>query len=113
MPAVKPTSDGLRTVGASWPSNTVVPEEVKKLLDLFLSLLDHNEEASGTALVEHIFTEDAVFKTSSATFKGAEGMTFAHHSSCRISSTQVPRADQCIVNIYRDQRITERSLGDS
>jgi len=72
MPAIKPTSDGARTAGASWPSNTAVPGEVKKLLDLFLSLLDLNEDTSGIALVDHIFTQDAIFKTSSATFTGAQ-----------------------------------------
>lgn len=67
------TSDGSRISGASWPVNTKVSDATKKLFDLFLSLLDHNEEASGQALVDHIFTPDAVFKTSSATFKGAQG----------------------------------------
>jgi hypothetical protein len=73
MPAIRPTSDGSRTAGVSWPSNTTVPEQVKMVLDLFLSLLDHNEDASGAALADHIFTQDAVFKTSSATFTGAQG----------------------------------------
>lgn len=73
MSGHQPTSDGSRISRASWPSNTNVSDATKKLFDLFLSLLDHNEEASGQALVDHIFTEDAVFKTSSATFEGAQG----------------------------------------
>lgn len=72
MAAMKPMSDGSRTAEASWPSNTIVLEKVKNLLDLFLSLLDHNEEGSGPALVDHIFTKDAVFKTSSATFTSSQ-----------------------------------------
>lgn len=80
MAASTPISDGSRIAGASWPVNTTVPEQVKKLMDLFLSLLDHNEEASGEALVNYIFTKDAVFKTSSATFTGSNGNGPRFHS---------------------------------
>lgn len=55
-----------------WPE-THVPDAVKRLIDRFLDIMDHNTEDAGDKLATEIFTPDGVLSTSSAVARGEAG----------------------------------------
>ena len=57
----------------TWPA-TVVPEHVKKLINNFLDILDHNSEDAGEKLVKYFFTPNAEFHSSGGVARGHEGL---------------------------------------
>ncbi|KAI9735354.1 MAG: hypothetical protein M1818_006549 [Claussenomyces sp. TS43310] len=72
-----------RIARTSWPE-TPVPKGVKELAGYFLSLLDTNTDDAGVQLASRVFTPDAVFMTSSATFKGAEEIKESRTEAWRV-----------------------------
>jgi hypothetical protein len=55
-----------------WP-DTPIPDAVKRLIDRFLDIMDHNTEDAGDKLATEIFTPDGVLSTSSAVARGEAG----------------------------------------
>ncbi len=62
---------GYATDSAKWPSN--IEPLVKKLFDLFFTLVDSKAANSGERLSQEVFTKDGVFIPKKGTFKGSEG----------------------------------------
>jgi hypothetical protein len=57
---------------AEWP-DMPVPNAVKRLIDRFLDIMDHNTEDAGDKLATEIFTPDGVLSTSAAVARGEAG----------------------------------------
>ena len=62
-----------------WPE-TPVPEAAKRLIDLFLDIMDHNTEDAGDRLATEIFAPDGELRTSAAISSGEAGwFAFSNH----------------------------------
>ncbi|KAF3396249.1 hypothetical protein F1880_007174 [Penicillium rolfsii] len=81
----------------TWPISQPSPE-VKQLIYRLFALVDRNSPDVGQVLADEIFAQDAVLKTSTATFKGASEI-----SHCRDGAGKTVKARQhtilkCYVN---------------
>jgi hypothetical protein len=63
----------LKPVDTEWPTVVQIAPSTKKLIHDYFEILDANTADAGEKLATRIFTKDATFKTSSASFIGYEG----------------------------------------